>query len=190
MSSFIHLIKNRYSGRNFDNSRAVEDSKIDYLIDIARWSPSCFSEEPWRYLFGNKYSNLDTWNDIYSCLAEANQLWAKDCPLFTVIFCKDHFSKNGKINYWAKYDTGASAFSMMLGAVDIGLIAHQMGGFDTEFLCKKLDIPEDFTVISVMCLGYAKQEDDDIDLNNKMLFKRVRKPINELFFKNKRSFKN
>ncbi len=43
-------IKRRWSPRLFEKSRAVEREKILSLLEAARWAPSCFNEQPWRYL--------------------------------------------------------------------------------------------------------------------------------------------
>src|ERR1041384_3621268 len=43
-------IKRRWSPRAFEEGRSVEHDKILTLLEAARWAPSCFNEQPWRYL--------------------------------------------------------------------------------------------------------------------------------------------
>src|ERR1044072_1359056 len=72
-------IKRRWSPRLFEEGRAVEREQIMSLIEAARWAPSCFNEQPWRYLVFDG-SNPDALERARSCLVEFNS-WARKAPL-------------------------------------------------------------------------------------------------------------
>ncbi len=44
------LAARRWSPRAFDAKRSVTPAQKMALIEAARWAPSCFGEEPWRFL--------------------------------------------------------------------------------------------------------------------------------------------
>jgi nitroreductase len=47
----IHdLLAARWSPRAFDPERDVTREQITALVEAARWAPSCFGDEPWRFL--------------------------------------------------------------------------------------------------------------------------------------------
>ncbi len=86
-----------------------------------------------------------------------NQGWAKDAPVFIVVACDTLFSKNRQLNRWAAYDSGACAQNMAIQAHSLGLMAHQIGGFDDGQLKLNFSIPSSIDVLSIMAIGYEKK---------------------------------
>lgn len=177
------LIANRWSPRAFDANRPVEDEKILALLEAARWAPSCFNDQPWRYVVSNKFNDEVAWQFVLSCLAPKNQLWAKDAPVLMLACANAQFSHNGKDNRWAQYDTGAASENICLQAGSLGLFAHQMGGFDAERAHKILKVPADITPMAMIAIGYQGDIDelheDFVEGENA---ERVRNDITETFF--------
>ena len=60
----------------------------------------------------------------------------------------------GAANAYAMYDLGAAAVSITLAAEALGLVTHQMGGYDHDAARKEFGIPESYALGSVMALGY------------------------------------
>jgi nitroreductase len=56
----------------------------------------------------------------------------------------------------------------------MGLMAHQMGGFDEQKIRQEFSIPDDFQPMSVMAVGYPSA--DEIQPERK------RKPLSDNFF--------
>lgn len=174
----LDLITKRYSGRSYDETKFVTQEQVDVLTESARWAPSCYGDEPWRYIICSKQKNLDSWNILLDCLTQQNQKWAKDCVLFIICCSAKEFRDSSRgNNNWGSYDTGAATYGMMLGATSIGLMAHQMAGFDKEKVIEKFGIPESFDVMSVMAIGYAKEDEKPPE--------RKRKPVEGIFFYDK-----
>ncbi len=177
------LIAARWSGRAFNPDRPVEPEKIQALIEAARWAPSCFGDEPWRYVICNRYSNHDAWERALSCLSEGNRDWAVNAPLLLLVCANTVFRKNGKPNRWAQYDTGAASMSLCIQATDLGLMVHQMGGYDTKQAAKLFNVPDTFTSMAMMAVGYQfSREELGDDLSDRELSERQRSDLNELFF--------
>jgi nitroreductase len=177
------LIANRWSPRAFDANRPVEDEKIMALLEAARWAPSCFNDQPWRYVVCNKFNNEVAWQLALSCLAEKNQLWAKNAPVLILGCANGQFSHNGNDNRWAQYDTGAASENICLQAGSMGLFAHQMGGFDAERTREVLKVPSDVTPMAMIAVGYegaiSDLHEDFVESENE---ERVRNDITESFF--------
>lgn len=148
----IHpLIKNRWSPRSFD-SRPVETEKLQRIFEAARWAPSAFNEQPWRFAVGIKGDN--TWKKIFESLAEWNQQWAVNAPVLIMAIGQKSYIKTGKANEVFKYDTGQSVAYLTLQAYEEGLVMHQMGGFSKEKAVELLTIPEGFEPLTVSAIGY------------------------------------
>lgn len=148
------LISRRWSPRAFDPDHAIETDKITALIEAAHWAPSCFNEQPWRFIVCNKHSNEVAWQFAVSCLAPKNQLWAKDAPLLITACANEEISHNGSANRWAQYDTGAASENICLQATSMGLFAHQMGGFDVERAHAVFKIPRQITPMAMIAVGH------------------------------------
>lgn len=171
----FELIKARHSGRSYDSTRAISKEEINILIEAVRLTPSCFGDEPWRYVICNKQNNQDAWEKLLCCLDESNQKWAKDTPLLIISLSAKNFRKPGKgENLWADHDTGAANYALMLQAAAMGLMAHQMGGFDRDKIVKEFNIPNDFNIMSVIAVGY---EEENAEIKEKK-----RRPMEEIFF--------
>jgi nitroreductase len=177
----LSIVTKRRSGNQFDETRSLKESDINLLIEAARWAPSCYGEEPWRFILCNKDTNKEAWDKLFNCLVEFNQGWAKNAPLLIVSLCKNNFTFNGQINSWGPYDTGAASMNLCNVACELGIMTHQMGGFDTIGVSKAFGINEDYTVVSVIAVGYEVQNPTDIT-------ERKRKPVEDIFFNG--TFKN
>lgn len=177
------LIAERWSPRAFDPERAIDEDKIIALMEAARWSPSCFNEQPWRYIFCYKRSNEDAWQKALSCLTEKNQLWAKNAPLLILACAYNLFGHNSKQNRWAMYDTGAASENICLQATSMGMYAHQMGGFDIQLAMQQFSIPENVMPMAMIAAGYM----GDLSKLDRVFVDsetggRERKPLDQLFF--------
>ena len=182
--SEIHeLIASRWSGRAYDAEKLLGREQIISLIEAARWAPSCYGDQPWRFLIFDKATNSADWEQALSCLAEGNREWAKYAPLLLLACADSVLSKTGGDNRWGQYDTGAASENLCLQAAAMGLMVHQMGGFDAE-LCKKLfSIPEQFTPMAMMTIGYQLPEDAlPEDMQERELNPRARNPLQDNFF--------
>lgn len=180
----IHeLIANRWSGRAYDASQGVSQEQVISLLEAARWAPSCFGDQPWRYVVCNKADNLQAWQAAFDCLVPGNQSWAVNAPVLLLICADTLFSHNDKPNKWAPYDTGAATENLCLQATALGLMAHQMGGFDADKARVTFNVPERYQILAMVTVGYqADVESLTGETKERETAARSRKPLNELFF--------
>lgn len=176
-------IAKRWSCRAFDASRPVSREQIVALLEAARWAPSCFGDEPWRFVVWDQGSDATAWRTAFECLGEWNQDWVKNAPVLLLITANSLFRKNGKPNAWGQYDTGAAAENLCLQAASMGLMAHQMGGFDADKIRRVANVPEQFACMAMIAVGYQAEESIlNAELKELELAPRTRTPIGELFF--------
>ena len=184
IKAVVHeLIASRWSGRVYDSERFLTREQIISLIEAARWAPSCFGDQPWRFIVFDKATNQTAWIKAIDCLAEGNQEWAKNAPLLLLACADSVLSKNGNPNRWGQYDTGSASENLCLQATSLGLMAHQMGGFNSDKARDYFTIPEQFTPMAMMTVGYQLAEEEiPNDLKEREYSERARNPIEENFF--------
>lgn len=177
------IITKRWSCRAFDAAKPVSQDQVISLLEAARWAPSCFGDEPWRFIVWNRNRDTAAWQKAFNCLVEWNQNWVKNAPVLLLVTANSIFHKNGKPNGWGQYDTGAAAENLCLQAVSLGLMAHQMGGFDADKIRHEFDIPEQFTCMAMIAVGYQGEETVlNDELKELELAPRERTPLGEHFF--------
>lgn len=143
---------NRWSPRSFDPKFDISAKDIESLIEAARWSPSCYNEQPWRFLVSLRNdANFDKYLNL---LVSANQEWAKDASALGFIVAKRDFRKKDGENYHSDFDCGAAWMALTLQAYRKGLHTHGMGGIKYEQIYESLDIPkDDYKVICAFAVG-------------------------------------
>ncbi|MGH8580058.1 MAG: nitroreductase family protein [Gammaproteobacteria bacterium] len=177
------VIARRYSGRAFDPERRVERHALLALLEAARWAPSCFGDEPWRYIVWDRFDDHGGWQRAFECLAAGNQSWAGNAPLLMAAIADSLFERNAKQNRWGAYDTGAASVCLALQATAMRLMVHQMGGFDASKLQTALRVPERYTCLAMIAVGYQLPEERiPAELKEREHAPRARKPIGERFF--------
>ena len=178
------LAARRWSPRAFAATQSVSGAQQTALIEAARWAPSCFGEEPWRFLVWNRAVDTQGWQQAFDCLSDNNRKWCDNVPLLFLACAGAAFEQNGKPNRWAQYDAGAAGLALVLEAVAQGLVAHQMGGFDIAKTRAAFGIPEDFMPMAMIAVGYqaAPEVIADEETRAKELKPRGRKPVAERFY--------
>jgi nitroreductase len=155
VSAPIHaLLEQRYSGVSFDPSRIISRQDLLTLAEAGRWAPSCFGDEPWRFIICDKLDNPAAWESALACLSEGNRGWCQHAQILIIACTSLLFDHNGSPNNFGPYDTGAAAMSMCLQATALGLMTHQMGGFSAEKARELFAIPDTAKPLAMMAVGY------------------------------------
>ena len=177
------VMRRRWSPRAFEEGRAVEREKILTMLEAARWAPSCFNDQP-RFFLVFDGTDAEALARARACLVEGNA-WALKAPVLMLSVARETFEKTGKPNRWAQHDTGLATENLLLQAVELGLAAHPMAGYDAERARSEFGIPEGYTSIAMIAIGYPYRGNlDDLDekLRGKELAGRERKPIGAMAF--------
>lgn len=170
-------IKERWSPRSFNSNKEVKEDDIMALIEAARYAPSCFNEQPWKFVVADNEEKI---KKMRSALTESNQVWANKAPVLILVLAKKKFALNGKENYWNMFDAGCAWGFLSLEATRRGIMTHGMGGFDKEKVMNLFEITEEYNPMAIVAVGYYGNPQD---LPQDILDKEkpgTRKPINEV----------
>ncbi len=146
------LLRQRWSPRSFDPTLPLSPQQIELLFEAARWAPSSYNEQPWRYWYAARGESGFT--DLLDLLVPANHAWAYRASLLILSAAQTHFKHNGKPNKHAWYDTGQANFALTVQAAAMGLHVHQMGGFSSERACQRLQLPPQVVPVVMIAVGY------------------------------------
>jgi nitroreductase len=177
------LLARRWSPRAFDAARAVSREQLAALLEAARWAPSCNGDEPWRYLIWDRARHPEGWQKAFECLSENNKKWVQNVPVLMLSCAGSVFGHSGKPNRYGQHDTGAASACLALQGAALGLAVHQMGGYDASKARAAFEIPDDYTPMAMIAVGYQASPDIlDADTRDKELKPRSRKPLETHFF--------
>ncbi|MBS0169550.1 MAG: nitroreductase family protein [Nitrospira sp.] len=175
----IHdLLRRRWSPRAY-SEQMVEIEKLQSLFEAARWAPSSNNEQPWHFIVGTK-ADPAAYDRLFACLMEGNKKWVFRAPVLMLSVARLNFEDEGTPNRHAWHDTGMAALSLCLQATAMGLIVHQMAGFDIEKARTDLDIPADHEPVAMIAVGYPGDPAELPDyLRERELKPRERKSVRE-----------
>jgi nitroreductase len=181
----IHdLIRRRWSPRAFDPDRAVGRAELLRLLEAARWAPSSFNEQPWRFVVVDRGVDPDRWRAFLDTLAANNRAWADSAPILLLAAARVTIERTGAPNPLAWYDTGQAVACLSIQATAQGLSLRQMEGFDREAARRVCDVPDAFEPLVAMALGYAGDPDALASERHRASERqpRRRKPLGEIVF--------
>ena len=157
--NFYEIAQNRQSCRNYDTTRAVEEDKLNAILEAVRLAPSACNGQPYH---------------LTVCRGEVAQEVAKatmgmglnkfsiDAPVLIVIseepYCKTAaLGAKVKGNDYRSIDIGIAAAYLTAEATAQGLDTCILGWLDDEKIRKICSLSH--PVRLVVTLGYAKEGD-------------------------------
>jgi len=178
----IEPIAQRWSPYVFSDKPVSGDDLLS-LFEAARWAPSSYNEQPWRYIVAVKADDPKLFDDVVACLVEGNQAWAKQVPVLALGIVSRRFQKNDKPNKAAEHDLGIAAAQLTMEATARGLCVHQMIGIQPEEARKRFDIPDGFDAHTALAIGYHGDPDSaSEELAKRDQRDRTRRPLTETVF--------
>ncbi len=97
------------------------------LLEAARWAPSCFNNQPWRFVV-SRGESLDAVRD---CLSRGNG-WARRATLIFTIASKPDLDCQIKGRDYYPLGIGLAVENLLLQAIHLGLVVHPIAGFNEE----------------------------------------------------------
>jgi nitroreductase len=150
------LILNRWSPRSM-SGESLNDDEIMSLFEAARWAPSSYNNQPWRFIYAKR--NSEHWNRFFNLLMEANKVWAKNAAILVVVISRKNFEFNEKPSVTHQFDSGSAWENLALEASSRGIVAHGMQGFDYKKAGVDLRIPPNFEVMAMIAIGKKGPKD-------------------------------
>jgi nitroreductase len=176
------LIRSRWSPRAFAD-RPVPTERLGSLLEAARWAPSSYNEQPWRFFVATR-DNPTEYQKMLGCLVEGNQAWARTAPVLMISVASMQFVKNGKPNPHAWHDVGLASASLVLQATALGLVCHGMAGINGTQIRTAYRIPEGFEPVAGWAIGYQAKDLSALPekLQERERDPRQRKPLAEMVY--------
>jgi nitroreductase len=144
----IKTLEERRSYRALEKIAITEDM-VHSLAESAQLAPSCFNNQPWRYVFVTGAEQL---NALWVAYAPGNE-WCREASLVIAVFTKKELDCVIKGREYDLFDTGIATGMMMLRATELGLVTHGIAGFDEPKVKDILSIPADMQVIALIIVG-------------------------------------
>lgn len=148
------IFVDRWSPRGF-NQDQITEGVLNTFFEAARWAPSAFNSQPWRFLYALRgQSEFET----FLCpLIPFNQSWARHAAALLYLLSRTNFTPSGKaeqqFSRTHSFDCGAAWANFANQATLAGWAAHAMSGFDIEGARTVLKVPEGFSVEIAIALG-------------------------------------
>ncbi|MEO7385176.1 MAG: nitroreductase family protein [Novosphingobium sp.] len=173
------LFLDRWSPRAFDAS-VIPDADLITLFEAARWAPSAFNYQPWRFLYAKREST--DFARFLGLLMPFNQAWVEHASvlIFAVSQRTMKMGAEPAPSHSHSFDTGAAWVQLALQATRLGYQAHGMTGVDFERATTELAVPDDFRVEAGIAVG---RQGDPAILPEKLRereFPSERKPLEEI----------
>jgi nitroreductase len=144
------LILDRWSPRSMTGEEMTE-KELFALFEAARWAPSSYNNQPWRFLYARK--NTPAWPLFFDLLIDFNKGWVKNASAIVLVMSAKNFEHNNKPCRTHSFDTGAAWMAMALEGAGRGWVLHAMEGFDYDKARKVLEIPDDYQVEALIAVG-------------------------------------
>ena len=158
--SVFDIVLARRSIRNYENKPIPRDI-LDKIIEAGRQSPSAANRQPYRFVI---VTDPETRKQMKGLLSR----FLEKAPAIIVGCANTKAPLTGK---WAPIDTTIALQTMVLTAWSLGIGSCWIGSFNEQKIKQLLNIPEDWTIIALVTLGYPKENPKP----------RTKKPTNELF---------
>lgn len=159
------------------SGQSIDDAQLKSLFEAARWAPSSYNEQPWRFLYAHR--NTPEWALLFDLLVPFNQTWCKNAAVLMVIVSDTRASQGGT-NDCASFDTGAAWQNLALQGSMMGLVVHGMSGFDYDKARTVLKIPDYCTVEAMCAIGMPGAVEELPEYMQKMEQPSNRKSIKQM----------
>ena len=170
---------NRWSPRSM-SGQALSKDQMAGLVEAARWSPSCFNLQPWRFIYSLK--DDDYWEKFLGLLIDVNRLWVERAGAIVILLSIDRPSESEDLSPTAAFDTGSAWMSLALQAQTMGLVSHAMWGFHHEAVAEVINMPSNMSARAMIAIGYPGDPADLPEKYQDREFPSSREPLESLMF--------
>ena len=184
LSSYI---LKRWSPRSM-TGEAISNDELMSLFEAAKWAPSSYNEQPWRFLYTLRDGK--NWSLFFDLMVEFNKSWAKQAGALVLILSRNNFVHNDKSNINHSFDTGAAWENLALEASEQGLVAHAMAGFDFDKARTDLNVPDTYTIEAMIAIGKPGKKEDLPENMREMVKPSERKKLVEIIKEGVFDFEN
>jgi nitroreductase len=144
----------RWSPRAFDGTPLTMEELLP-LFEAARWAPSSFNAQPWRFLYALRGSS--EWDRFLDMLLPFNRVWAQQAGALVLVLSDTKMvppqGGDPVPSHSHSFDAGAAWALLALQAQAGGLHSHGMTGLDFAKARETLNVPERFRIEAAIAIG-------------------------------------
>lgn len=151
---FIQLVNQRYSVRKY-STQAVEEEKLDIILESARKAPSAVNFQPYKIYVVSSDEKLAA---VKSCY---HRSWIQQVTVILVVVGLHSMAWKRGIDFKDHTDIDAAILidHLMLQAAELGLGTCWVCNFDVEKLNETLNLKPTEEPIAIVPLGYPENKD-------------------------------
>jgi nitroreductase len=154
------FFENRFSPKAFDSS-IIDDGDIIGLIKAARWAPSAYNEQPWRFFIASR-NDKEAFDGFVHVLNEGNQSWARDASALMFTAARRERRRDGETNPYAWHDLGQAVAYLTVQAHQSGIYLHQMQGFNPKRARTLLNLPSGYDPVTAIAIGRPAEGQEEL----------------------------
>lgn len=149
----LEVLRRRYSPRKYD-TRPLAPQDLVRIFEAARWAPSSFNRQPWRFLVAQK--GTEAYRRLLDVLSPGNQSWAHTAPVLVLAMAVEEDERGP--NPYALHDLGLACGLLTAQATSLGIYPHFMAGFDKAKTREVFGLPSQIRPVTVIALGYPEPD--------------------------------
>lgn len=150
--NFLELTKQRFSARSY-KADAVEQEKLDYILECARHAPSAVNYQPWHFIVVKSDGQRQKVQQCY------NREWFANAPVY-IIVCVDKSAawvRKSDNKSHADIDAAIAAEHICLAATELGLGSCWVCNFDLDVFKSNFPLAPETYPVAIISLGYIKE---------------------------------
>ena len=127
----------------------INEELVKDLARHAQLAPSCFNNQPCRFVF---IYEPETLKAMHAAISAGNE-WAQAASMIIAVFSKKEDDCIIREREYHQFDCGLATAFLILRATELGLIAHPIAGYSPKKTKEILGIPEEYQVITLIIVG-------------------------------------
>lgn len=136
----------------------ITDEMIKKLVWSASLAPSCYNNQPWKFIFVRSKEKL---KEMQKAISKGNE-WMYDASCLIIVLSKKELDCVVKNREYYLFDSGLGVGQMMLMATEMGLATHAVAGFSPDKTKEILSVPEEWDVITIIAVGKKSKKKNTV----------------------------
>ena len=157
--NFMEIAQTRQSCRAYDETRPVEDEKLNAILEAAQLSPSACNGQPYHFTVCRGETAKEV---AKATMGLGMNKFSVQAPVLIVVSEMPYVKSAAmgakvKKNDYRSIDIGIATAYLTAEAAAQGLSTCILGWLDSDKICKLCDL--EYPARLVITLGYAKEDD-------------------------------
>jgi nitroreductase len=152
----IHQLFKKRNSPRIMGGKNLTVSEIIPLFEAARWAPSSYNSQLWRFVYARKGTKY--WKPFLNLFNTGNKKWAQNASVLVVVLTRKRFEYDDRPSRTAAFDAGAACENLSLEAVHQNLAVHLLEGFDYTKAAKIVKAPKTYKILAMIAIGRKSKQ--------------------------------